>query len=63
MAQLLQLPQLAQHDRVANMQVGPGGIEPQLQAQRFALREPLTQLSLDDDLRDANAARRNLCQM
>jgi hypothetical protein len=38
MAEVLQLPHLVEHDRMAEMQVGRCGIEPQLDAQRLTGR-------------------------
>ena len=54
--QQLHLPQFAQHDRVAEMNVGRRRIEPQLDAQRPAARAALPELAqklvfLDNGLR------------
>ena len=49
-AEVLQLAQLVELDGVAEMQVGPGGIEAVLDAQRHAARELGHELALDQQL-------------
>ena len=49
-AELLEVAQLVDHHRVPEVQVGGGGIQPQLDAQRRAARELFRELALDDQL-------------
>src|SRR6266403_1520200 len=52
-AQILEMPQFSQNDRVAQMNVRGGGIDSQLYAQRPPEREFFAQLFFADDLRGA----------
>ena len=45
MAQVLELAQLAQHDRVAQVDVGSGGVDPQLDPQRPSFGPRLHELA------------------
>ena len=49
-AQVLELPQLLQHDGVADVEIGGRGVEPQLDAQRPPLGELRQEGLLGDDL-------------
>ena len=52
-AEILKLPELLQDDRVAEVNVGGGGVQPELDAQRAPLPELLEQRLLADDLHGA----------
>ena len=49
-AELLEMAQLVDHHGVAEVQVGRGGVEAELDAQRRAARELARELLLDDQL-------------
>ena len=55
MAQLLELAELAQHDREAEMDVGGGGVDPELGPQRTAGRELAAEVGLGDEVDRAGA--------
>ena len=52
MSQVLELPHLVQHHRVADVDVGRGGVQTQLDAQRHAVLLRTCQLLLPFSLRD-----------
>jgi hypothetical protein len=53
MTEILKLSKLSENDRVAEVNVGTGWIDTELDAQRPAKRELFAQLRLTDDLRCA----------
>ena len=53
MAQILELAHLAQRHRVAEMQIGAGGIHAKLDVERLAPLELLQKLLLGNDVRRA----------
>ena len=59
-AEILQLPQLVELDRVAEVQVGPGRVEALLDPQRLAAGELRGELGLDQQLVGAAAEDREL---
>ena len=59
-AEVLQLPQLVELDRVAQVEVGPRRIEALLDPQRLAARELRGELGLDQELVGAAAEDRQL---
>ena len=50
MAELLELAELAQHDREAEVQVGRRGVDPELGPQRGVAPELAAQVGLGDDV-------------
>ena len=60
MTEVLQLSQLVELDRVAEVEVGPGRIEAFLDPQRLAAGELLRELGLDQELVGAAAEDREL---
>ncbi len=50
MSEVLKLPQLPQHNRVAEMNVGGGRVDPELDTQRTTERQLLAQLIFANDL-------------
>ena len=55
MAELLELAELAQHDREAEVDVGGGGVDPELRPQRAPGRELAAQVGLGDEVDRAGA--------